>query len=168
MRKAKVKKVKIPIVEVSPGDIVSYNPNDSLRTYGIVCDVRDDGLVYIVPFTSTKSKEPDSIYLPFNAENDFWKFDSSVKEGTVLLAVGKMVFKRCIAAVVGRCTSVFFHKVCVNIPLAVNFTGDVIDYTRNPVDYEEEAIATPDDADYNPHVPFKIGENGLVIGVGNA
>ena len=166
-----MKKNERPLVEVHPGDIVTYNPRENLRTYGIVCNVRPDGLVYIVPITNAKCQEHEMIYLPFKKRENMKYFRSSVEEGTVLLAVGRMVFQKTVVSVVGVCKDDFFRNVLKFIPMAVNFTGDLINYVKRAQNAEEK-WPDPDDLYYDsppvddPYIPLKIEKDGTVSKVG--
>ena len=161
-----MKKEKMQDIVLHQGDIVTYNPNSNLRTYGIVCNVREDGLVYIVPFTNAKSELQDIIYMPFDRNNDFKFFHSSIEEGTILLAVGRMVFKREVCAVIGACKEDFLKKVLKYIPMAVNFTGNLINYVEKVNDAESKRKEIYDspvwDDPYDPHVLVRTDSNGTV------
>lgn len=96
------------------------------HVHSIVCDIDDDGMVYVLPITKLQLENDVNKYLPFTAGIDVIYRDPNKYQngGTVLLKMGKYVRPERINELVATTTLEFFYKVLGSLSTIYQFTVD--------------------------------------------
>lgn len=110
------------------GDVVTCNFGIHARSeisggyvHAIVCDIRGDGLVYLVPIIRKKMTKDEKRFIPFYANQDMYYFDEALTDGTVRINRGMYVASERINSIVGQCDPNFFRYILLQIPKALTF-----------------------------------------------
>ena len=117
-------------IKVSIGDVVDCNYGSHLKgeisgghVHSIVCNIDNDGMVYVLPITKTKLGDDETRYLPFSANLDVEYTNARYTGGTVLLKMGRYVHPQRFNEVVGHVFPEFFLKVLTALSTTVNFSS---------------------------------------------
>ena len=124
------------LTEVSIGDVVDCNYGTHLKgeitgghVHSIVCDIDNDGMVYVLPITKARLEGDETRFLPFSANLDVEYLDNSkYTGGTVLLKMGRYVHQQRFGEVVGHVLPEFFGKVLTALSTTVNFSSNITNY----------------------------------------
>ena len=121
--------------EVSIGDVVDCNYGSHLKgeitgghVHSIICDIDDDGMVYVLPITKATLEGDESRFLPFSANLDVEYTDARYTGGTILLKMGRYVHHQRFGEVVGHALPEFFGKVLTALSSAANFVSNITTY----------------------------------------
>lgn len=121
--------------EVSIGDVVDCNYGSHLKgeitgghVHSIVCDIDNDGMVYVLPITKARLEGDETRFLPFSANLDVEYTDTRYTGGTVLLKMGRYVHHQRFGEVVGHVLPEFFGKVLTALSTTVNFSSNSTNY----------------------------------------
>lgn len=121
--------------EVSIGDVVDCNYGSHLKgeitgghIHSIVCDIDNDGMVYVLPITKATLEGDETRFLPFSANLDVEYTDTRYTGGTVLLKMGRYVHHQRFGEVVGHVLPEFFGKVLTALSTTVNFSSNSTNY----------------------------------------
>lgn len=121
--------------EVSIGDVVDCNYGSHLKgeitgghVNSIVCDIDNDGMVYVLPITKATIEGDETRFLPFSANLDVEYTDTRYTGGTVLLKMGRYVHHQRFGEVVGHVLPEFFGKVLTALSTTVNFSSNSTNY----------------------------------------
>lgn len=116
------------LIRVVPGDVVSCKFGthvdgeiSGLRVHSIVCDVQDDGSVYLLPITKDILDGDARKYMLMRTPYDVSYFDPRFTGGTVLLRMGKYVRPERITIIVGKTSPEFFRTVLCAFHDSMNF-----------------------------------------------
>ena len=120
---------------VSIGDVVDCNYGSHLKgeitgghVHSIVCDIDNDGMVYVLPITKATLEGDETRFLPFSANLDVEYTDTRYTGGTVLLKMGRYVHHQRFGEVVGHVLPEFFGKVLTALSTTVNFSSNSTNY----------------------------------------
>lgn len=98
--------------------------------YSIICDIQDDGMVFLLPITKRLLKGDDHKYMLVTSD-DLAYFSSTFKPGTVLLKMGKYVRPERISKRLGRTSPEFFRKLLKAFHHSMNFLDNAPALTEN-------------------------------------
>lgn len=117
-----------------PGEINGHN------IIGIVCNLRNDDMVYVVPVAKLYNPEIHSLsYLRFSVPEDAKYYENSYESnyegGIALVDSGKYINAKRIVKKAGRVSYNFFAKLIPTIPTTFNFTDKLKDFTETNWDF---------------------------------
>lgn len=119
-------------VKCEVGDIVDCNYGSHLKkeisgghVHSIICDIDENGMLYVVPITKDKLYGEPEIYLPFSRDVDVTYSDSKFMGGTVLLKMGRYINNLRVRYVVGHVLPDFFNSLLKSLPSTVDFSCNV-------------------------------------------
>lgn len=115
--------------EFSVGDIVACNYGTHLpgeinggNIHGVVCNISDENMAYIVPITKLTEELTSKSYLTFSAPEDAEYKTDRFTGGTALLDKGKYIHIARISYVIGKTTESFFSKLLNKLAYTFDFT----------------------------------------------
>lgn len=118
------------------GDIVDCNYGSHSRAemsgehvHVIVCEIDDDGMVYVLPITKRIIEDKPEEYIPLKADIDVDYIYGKFIGGSIILRMGTYVRPDRFRSVVGNVRPVFFEKVLTELPKRFEFSHD--DYAEN-------------------------------------
>lgn len=121
--------------EVSIGDVVECNYGFHLKgeisgrhVHSIVCNIDDDGMVYVLPITKDILKCDEARFLPFSVNLDVEYMNARYIDGTVLLKMGRYVHHNRFGEVVGHVLPEFFDKVLTALSTTAKFVYNITTY----------------------------------------
>lgn len=113
--------------DVSIGDIVDCNYGSHIKgeisgghVHSVVCDIDDDGMVYILPITKAIREGDETRFLTFTAGLDAEYTDIRFTGGTILLKMGRYVHQQRFGEVVGHVLPEFFSKILTALSTTLN------------------------------------------------
>lgn len=117
-----------------PGEINGHN------VLGIVCDIRHDNMVYVVPVAKLHNPESNfNSFLKFSVPDDARYFENSYESnyegGIALVDSGKYINAKRVVKKSGRVSYNFFAKLLPTIPTTFNFTDKLKDFTETNWDF---------------------------------
>ncbi len=134
-------------VTVYAGDVVVCNFGKHVdgevsghHVNALVCDVCDNGLVYLIPITKQLITGDVRRYMPIVANRDvFYNADTHYKSGTLLLQMGKYFRVERIRKVVGTVPPEFYTDVVHRLHKALDFLNEFPEI-ENPATFPEEEL----------------------------
>ena len=121
-----------PVIEFDIGDIVDVNfgsglPGEIYRNHvhAVVCDIRDEGLAYIVPITKNKTDLTSKSFISFDAPQDAIYYNEYFTGGTALADNARCLRTERFNCVVGKTRTDFFNKLLEMVPSAFDFTEHI-------------------------------------------
>lgn len=121
--------------DVSIGDVVECNYGFHLKgeisgrhVHSIVCNIDDDGMVYVLPITKDILKCDETRFLPFSVNLDVEYMNARYIDGTVLLKMGRYVHHNRFGEVVGHVLPEFFGKVLAALSTTAKFVYNITTY----------------------------------------
>lgn len=122
-------------IEVSIGDVVDCNYGFHMNgeisgghVHSIICNIDNDGMVYVLPITKTKLKGDETRFLPFSTNLDVEYINTRYIGGTVLLRMGRYVHRQRFGEVVGHVLPEFFGKVLAALSTTAKFVYNITTY----------------------------------------
>lgn len=119
------------LIKFSIGDIVDCNFGQHItgevsggHVHSIVCDVDEDGRVYVVPISKEIIIGNPKRYLPFKANVDVDYIRSIYTGGTALIKTGRYIRPERIQSVEGSVRPEFFNTVLESLPQTVKFSHE--------------------------------------------
>ncbi len=124
-------------IEYSVGDIVVCNYGFHLEgeingwnVAAIVCNITNDGMVYLVPVTKYRENLKSNSYLIMNAPDDVVYNKENYTGGIALLDKGKYCRAERLLNVIGKTTPEFFANVLKKLSTTFDFTEMIDDDTK--------------------------------------
>lgn len=118
---------RIPI-KLAVGDIVDCNYGSHLKgevsgghIHSIICDIDENGMIYVVPITKAKLEGDETRYLQFIENTDVKYNDDRFTGGTIFLKMGRYIHPLRVTEVVGHALPEFFHRILITLSKTVDF-----------------------------------------------
>ena len=142
-------------IAFSVGDVVDCNygyhlngETNGTHVSAIVCNISDEGMVYVVPITKMQDNISSYSYIIFDSPDDVIYENISYKGGTALLDKGKYVRPERFHAVIGKATDYFFEGLLSQLAYTfdfINMPGEIDE--ESPSETQESDIETTSTAE---------------------
>ena len=147
------------LIAFSVGDVVDCKFGthvdgeiSGMHVHSIVCDIQDDGTVYLLPITKQILDGDGKKYLLARANQDISYYNPKFNGGTVLLRMGKYVRPERIRIIVGKTSPDFFQHLLQIFHHSMDFSYNLPAYNGlfnngsvpSPIDVVSGTEAVPE------------------------